>query len=1000
MCGAGSYAIVGATSASGACVACAAGFYSGANATAATGGKVTNDVAGYLVHTFTGNGSIVFTQNTYVDVLVGGGGGGGGRDIGSGGGAGAVIYYPQYLFSAGTYTVTVASVSSSGTAGGNSAITQGSAFIFTAIGGGYGGGGGAGSGNPSTGGSGGGANRASWGWEATALGGTFSTSNVVAGLTGQSPSNSIYVRGTAGGTIAVSGSNYCFGYNRFMCGGAGGGGAGASPGSITPAACTSVQVGGPGLNSMNGYTFSTIFGVAYTSIAQNGGYIGGGGAGGGYDCSNVTVLGGIGGGGSGNMASGYAGGAAIANTCSGGGGGSINAVGGAGASGLVMLRYQPCQACPAGSFAASMGSPICTACTANTFSVPGSSVCAACPVGSSAVSGSTACTAVAGYYDLGKSLLAYYTFDAANMTADSAPIPLGALTASATPPTVGAGMWAGSSAAHFSQATSNEPSSNWASGKSFSLPSFTQTGTDISVCGWYQPPTDSTPTWGGTRSFERVFDFAVSSSGGSNILAAHWGQWNYFGVQWQNGGTVLGSASYVNNYYYPLQWVHFCAVASGTAGNLYLWGGSHPIALSAAITPGVVRASNYIGRSHYDGDSLFQGVIDELRIYLRALTQAEVSAIYAYSGTTTTAVMPMICPAGSYCPSAGLTQQTQCAAGSYCPSAGLTQPTQCAAGSYCPSAGLTQQTQCAAGNYCPSAGLTQPTRCAAGSYCPSAGLTQPTQCAAGGYSAASFTSCLVCPAGSYHNGSGALANLARSCGGGACAATQSSIYQNNPTLYKASVSVDGDIRTGGSGGISDTNAAVNAWWMVDLGAPQNLGAAQIYGRSDCCQTRLDGFMVWAGSDGVTWNGASNTNCYTSGTTSAPHNQGPYYTEYLGCAATARYFWVVLPISNELGMREVEVYPLTCLTCSPGSYCPSSGLTQPTQCAAGSYCPSAGLTQATACAAGSYCATPATQVTCSSGYYCPSGSTMMNLCTTGKHPTHYKGRGGIVVCIVV
>ena len=384
-------------------------------------------------------------------------------------------------------------------------------------------------------------------------------------------------------------------------------------------------------------------------------------------------------------------------------------------------------------------------------------------------------------------------------------------------------------------------------------------------------------------------------------------------------------------------------MASGTAANLYLWGGSHPIALSAAITPGVVRASNYIGRSHGDTDSLFQGVIDELRIYLRALTQAEVSAIYAYSGTTTTAVMPMICPAGSYCPSAGLTQQTQCAAGSYCPSAGL---------------------------------------------------TQPTQCAAGGYSAAGFTSCLVCSAGSYYNGSAAIANLARSCGGGACAATQSSTYQNNVAAWSAGNAVDGVLS-----GFSDTAAAVNAWWMVDLGAPQILGAAQIYGRVDCCLTRLDGFMVWVGSNNSVWNGIGNTNCYTSGTTSAPHNQGPYYTEYLACVATARYFWVVLPTSNELAMREVEVYPPTCLMCSAGSYCPSAGLTQPTQCAAGSYCPSTGLTQQTQCAAGSFCATTATQVACSSGYYCPPGSTMMTLCTAGKPPTHYKRISDIVLFLV-
>ena len=235
-------------------------------------------------------------------------------------------------------------------------------------------------------------------------------------------------------------------------------------------------------------------------------------------------------------------------------------------------------------------------------------------------------------------------------------------------------MWAGSSAAHFSQATSNEPSSNWASGRSFSLPNFTLTGTALSVCGWYQAPVDSTPTWAGTRSNEKVFDFAVSGSGGSNVLLGHGGNFNYIAGQWQNGATVLGGASYANMYYAPLVWVHFCSVASGTSGYIYLQGipnplnwytAGVPIALSAAITPGVVRASNYIGRSHVDTDSLFQGVIDELRIYPHALTQAEVSAIHSYTGSMTTAVMPVLCPAGSFSASANASACLICAAGSF-----------------------------------------------------------------------------------------------------------------------------------------------------------------------------------------------------------------------------------------------------------------------------------------------------------------------------------------------
>ena len=762
--------------------ACPAG---STNGTAATGGNVTYDVAGYYVHTFTGNGSIVFTQNTYVDVLVGGGGGGGGVSFGSGGGAGAVIYYPQYIFSAGTYTVTVASVSSSGTAGGNSAISRGSAFIFTAIGGGYGGG--PSNGSPSTGGSGGGANDAvSWSWQATALGSTFSTSNVVAGITGQSPSNSIYVRGTAGGTIAVSGSNYCQGYFPFMCGGAGGGGAGASPGSITPATCTSAQVGGPGINGMNGYNFSAVFGVAYTSIAQNVSYIGGGGAGGGGDCSAATVLGGIGGGGSGNMASDYTGGAAIANTCSGGGGSSVgSAIGGAGASGLVMLRYQPCQACPAGSFAASMGSPVCTACPANTFSVTGSSACAACPVGSSSVAGSTACVAAAGYYDLGQSLLAYYTFDAAIMTADSAPNPLGPLTASTTPPVVGVGQWTGSNAAVFG------------GGAQYVIPTFVWPYSGaLTLCAWYM----TTATTGGWDIMIKLGEtgarssLLLSRSAASNDLFVKWNDRTDGSTCWPNGGFFVASI-----------WNHVCAVAynNNNSGAVYLNG-----VLYAAVIAGVgyqgPTSTNQLGGS-------FVGSMDEVRLYPRALSAAEVSAVYSYTGNMTTAVMPMICPVGSYSSSTGSSACTTCPLGSYANVAGLSACTPCQPGSSslegasacydipgycgrgrllftnnntcakCPSGTVcpyqsgcspsclncttvgmivdvnSNQSQCVSGvcNVCPVGGYctsgTLFTNCSAGTFNNISGATTVAACSPcipGSYAAAGQSACLACTAGS------------------------------------------------------------------------------------------------------------------------------------------------------------------------------------------------------------------------------------------------------------
>ncbi len=40
------------------------------------------------------------------------------------------------------------------------------------------------------------------------------------------------------------------------------------------------------------------------------------------------------------------------------------------------------------------------------------------------------------------------------------------------------------------------------------------------------------------------------------------------------------------------------------------------------------RVLNYIGKSNWGGDSLFEGYIDELRLYGRALSDREIYLIY------------------------------------------------------------------------------------------------------------------------------------------------------------------------------------------------------------------------------------------------------------------------------------------------------------------------------------------------------------------------------------
>ena len=75
---------------------------------------ITTDVSGYVVATFTANGTASLASSAYADVLVVGGGGGGGGATAGGGGAGAVIFYPQLQLAAAAYPVTVGAGGASG----------------------------------------------------------------------------------------------------------------------------------------------------------------------------------------------------------------------------------------------------------------------------------------------------------------------------------------------------------------------------------------------------------------------------------------------------------------------------------------------------------------------------------------------------------------------------------------------------------------------------------------------------------------------------------------------------------------------------------------------------------------------------------------------------------------------------------------------------------------------------------------------------------------------
>jgi hypothetical protein len=296
---------------------------------AATGGTITT-CGDFKIHSFTGPGTFTVTcagnsgGSNKADVLIVAGGGGGAGNLAGGGGGGGLVLIASTNNSALSATAYPISIGGGGAPGGTNsnggAGTNSTGFSLTAVGGG---GGTTAGGTPTAGAPGG------------SGGGAAGGNSPVIGLGGAAtqptqPGNSgTYGFGNAGGNRTPTGQ-------AFNGGGAGGGG-GNSVGSNMPGT-------GPGGPGGSGKDVTPIFGAApqpfYIANSPNTGpssggiFAGGGGAG---ANPGTGGTGGPGGGGNGGPPA-FGG---TTNTGGGGGGGAGGCgFGAGGGSGIVLIRYK------------------------------------------------------------------------------------------------------------------------------------------------------------------------------------------------------------------------------------------------------------------------------------------------------------------------------------------------------------------------------------------------------------------------------------------------------------------------------------------------------------------------------------------------------------------------------------------------------------------------------------------------------------------------------------
>ena len=128
------------------------------------------------------------------------------------------------------------------------------------------------------------------------------------------------------------------------------------------------------------------------------------------------------------------------------------------------------------------------------------------------------------------------------------------------------------------------------------------------------------------RTWERIFDIG-NGVASQNILLAH-----YQDYLWSANFLDGTSRSFVSNPEGTVtanQWQFFCTRIDNADGKAITYINGLPVVSFVTGTiPNVARSSNFIAHSNWNGDPDFKGILDEIRIWNRPLSNAEINELF------------------------------------------------------------------------------------------------------------------------------------------------------------------------------------------------------------------------------------------------------------------------------------------------------------------------------------------------------------------------------------